>query len=154
MNKFTMPHRLRRINAKLPTLNHPGKTLQSTSNDRLRRVEPVSSRTVNRMIRILLGDPWDDYTCVSCLGENIVAIAKASYFKLVDIQQCRSPDAIEQSRLLSRAQSPNIATVYSVYCDGDKIFVVTEHLDISLSQLEVQEYELEEWEMATIIAEV
>jgi hypothetical protein len=49
---------------------------------------------------------------------------------------------------------PNIAIVYDLYCDDDKVFQVTEHLDISLSQLEFQKCELEEWEMATIIAEV
>ncbi|KAG9228316.1 hypothetical protein BJ875DRAFT_389648 [Amylocarpus encephaloides] len=106
------------------------------------------------MIRILLGDPLDDYNYVSCHGGDLVATGKASYFKLVNIRQCHSPDAIEQSRLLSRIHSPNIATVYGLYCDGNKIFVVTEHLDIFLSQLEVRKYELEEWEMATIIAEV
>ncbi len=84
----------------------------------------------------------------------MVATQKASYFKLVTIRQCYSSNILEQSRLLSRIQSPHIAIVYDLYCDNDKVFQVTEHLDISLSQLEIQKYELEEWEMATIIVEV
>jgi hypothetical protein len=156
MNQFAILHRLKRINARLPISypSHPRETSKSVSDDHVRGVESVPSRTVNRMIRILLGDPLDDYNYVSCHGGDLVATGKASYFKLVNIRQCHSPDAIEQSRLLSRIHSPNIATVYGLYCDGNKIFVVTEHLDIFLSQLEVWKYELEEWEMATIIAEV
>ncbi|KAH6666160.1 kinase-like domain-containing protein [Halenospora varia] len=106
------------------------------------------------MLRILLGDPWDDYDYVYSLRQDMVAKRKVPYFKLVNIRQCHSSDAIEQSRLLSRIQSPNIATVYALYCDGNNISIVTEYLGIHLSQLELQKYHLEEWEMATIIAEV
>jgi hypothetical protein len=85
----------------------------------------------------------------------MVARRKASYFKLANIRQCHSSDVLdEQPRLLSSIQHPNIATVYDLYCDDDKIFLVTEHLHISISQLDFQKYELEEWEMATIMAEV
>jgi hypothetical protein len=129
--------------------------LEETSKSRdthSKRAEPASSGTVHRMLRILLGDPWHDYDCLHYHGQDMVATRKTSYFKLVNIRQCCSSD--EQSRLLSSIQSPNIATIYDLYCDGDKTFLVTEHLDISLCQLGVQKYELEEWEMATIIAEV
>ncbi|PMD60256.1 uncharacterized protein K444DRAFT_485539, partial [Hyaloscypha bicolor E] len=105
-------------------------------------------------LRILLGDPWDDYDFIRYLGQDMVARRKASYFKLVNIRQCQSSDALEQSRLLSSIQHPNIATVCGLYCDGDKIFLVTEHFHISILQLELQKYELEEWEIATIIVEV
>jgi hypothetical protein len=85
----------------------------------------------------------------------MVARRKASYFKLVNIRLCHTSDVLdEQPRLLSSIQHPNIATVYDLYCDDDKIFLITEHLHLSISQLDFQKYELEEWEIATIIAEV
>lgn len=106
------------------------------------------------MLRILLGNPQNDYDYIHYFGQDIIAIQKASYFKLVNIRQCYSSNAVEQSRLLSRIQNSNISTVYDLYCDDDKIFIVTENLEVSLSQLEVDKYELEEWEIATIISEV
>ena len=49
---------------------------------------------------------------------------------------------------------PNVASIYGAYCYDDKTLLVTEHLDISLAQLDFQSHELEEWEIATIVAEV
>jgi hypothetical protein len=149
-----MSRLLRRINTNISHLDHPRDKLKSTTASDLTNDAPTSTRTVNRMIRILLGDPWDDYNYIMRLGKDLVATRKGAYFKLVDIRQCHSSDAVEQSRLLSRIQSPNITTVYDIYCDNDNIFIVTEHLDISFSELEIQKYELEEWEMATIFSEV
>ena len=61
---------------------------------------------------------------------------------------------MEHIRALSSIQGPNIATVHNVFCDGDEVFVVTERLDLVFPQLEIQRYEMDEWEIATIIAEV
>ncbi|KFY03198.1 hypothetical protein V490_00250, partial [Pseudogymnoascus sp. VKM F-3557] len=44
--------------------------------------------------------------------------------------------------------------IYGVYSYIGKLLVVTEHLDISLAHLDFQSYETEEWEIATIVAEV
>ncbi len=156
MIQFAVPHRLKRMRAMfpVPSLDRLVKTSKSTNDAHSRRAEPTPPGTIHRMLRIFLGDPWDEYQYLYHLGQDMVAIRKASYFRLVNIRQYHSSDVLEQSRLLSRIESPNIAIVYDLYCDDDKIFQVTEHLDISLSQLEIQKYELEEWEMATIIAEV
>ncbi|KAH8790899.1 hypothetical protein F5882DRAFT_291690, partial [Hyaloscypha sp. PMI_1271] len=51
-------------------------------------------------------------------------------------------------------QYPNIATLYNIYCDDNRIFLITEHLEVSFAQLKFQEYELEERAIATILAEV
>jgi len=104
------------------------------------------------MLRILLGNPWDDYTYVGCQGQDTIARKNSSYFKLVNIQSCTISD--HQSRLLFNIQHPNIANIYDLYCDGNVAFCITEFFELSLPQLDVQKYELEEWEMATIIAEV
>ncbi|KAH8674434.1 hypothetical protein BGZ60DRAFT_404015 [Tricladium varicosporioides] len=153
MSPFTIPHRLKRMNARISisSPNRTGEMSKSTNNIHL---EPVSPVTVNRMLRILLGDPWDHYNYVHSCEQDIVAKQKVSYFKLVNIRQYHSTDILEKSRLLSSIQCPNIATVYSLYCDGNKTFVVTEYLDTSLPQLQLEKYYLEEWEIATIMAEV
>jgi hypothetical protein len=138
----------------ISSLDRLEETSKPTSNAHSKIAEPAFPRKICRILRILLRHPWDDYQYLYYLGEDMVATQKASYFKLVTIRQCYSSNILEQSRLLSRIQSPHIAIVYDLYCDNDKVFQVTEHLDISLSQLEIQKYELEEWEMATIIVEV
>jgi hypothetical protein len=155
MNQSAIPHRLKRIKTRFPILQvRSEEPPKSSTGVHSRSAELVRPERVHRMLRILLGDPWDDYDYICYLGQDMIARRKASYFKLVNIRQCHSPDVLEKSRLLSSIQHPNIATVYDLYCDDDKIFLVTEHLHISISQLEFQKYELEEWEIATIIAEV
>jgi len=156
MSQSTIPHRLKKIKTKFPSL--PSRSEESTKSStgvHSRSTELVPPETVRRILRIFLRDPWDDYDYVRYLRKDIVARRKVSYFKLVNIRQYHSSDVLdEQPHLLSSIQHPNIATVYDLYCDDDKIFLVTEHLHISISQLEFQKYELEEWEIATIIAEV
>lgn len=116
--------------------------------------ELVSGGTVQRLLEILLGNPWNDYEYLYYLDQVMVAKRKSTYFELVHIRQLHSSDALEQMRALSSLQGPNIATVYNVYCDGDEVFVVTERLDLFFRQLEIQRFEMEEWEIATVIAEV
>ena len=144
MSQFLVTHRLKRIGARIPASRRAftQETLQSTK----------SPGNIRRMLRILLGNPWDDYTYINCLGQEIIARENSSYFKLVNIRSCNISD--HQSRLLSSIHNPNIATVHDLYCDGDVVFQVIELLELSLPQLEIEKYELEEWEMATIIAEV
>jgi len=77
--------------------NHLEETSKSTSDVHSRRAESAS---VHRMLRILLGDPWDDYDFLYRLGQDMVATRKASYFKLVNIRQYHISD--EQYLLLSR----------------------------------------------------
>lgn len=153
MSQFTLPHRLKRMVAGVSV--SPGYNLRklprSTSNINLRIVE---SGAVNRILRIFVGDLLDDYHYIRSLGKDTVAMRKASYFKLVNIRQCHSSDAFKRSHLLLKIQSPNIATIYDLYCNNGKVFIVTEHLEISYSELEVQKYDLVEWEIATIIMEV
>jgi hypothetical protein len=156
MNQSAIPHRLKKIKTRIPSLQSRSEAVpKSSTGVHSRSTEPVPPETVHRILRIFLGDPWDDYEYVRYLGQGIVARRKASYFKLVNIRQCDSSDVLdEQPRLLSSIHHPNIATVYDLYCDDDKIFLVTEHLHIFISQLDFRKYELEEWEIATIIAEV
>jgi serine/threonine protein kinase len=79
---------------------------------------------------------------------------RALYFRLANIQESTTVNALQQSRILSRIAHPNIANIYGVYSYNDKLSLVTEHLDISLADFECLSCELEEWEIATITTEV
>jgi len=48
----------------------------------------------------------------------------------------------------------NIANIYDVYCHDNKMFIASECLELSLADLDFPSFEFEEWEIATIIAEV
>ncbi|KFY50754.1 hypothetical protein V495_00102 [Pseudogymnoascus sp. VKM F-4514 (FW-929)] len=79
---------------------------------------------------------------------------RSSYFRLANMQESPAANIVQQSQVLARVSHPNIASIYGVYSYIDKLLVVTEHLDISLAQLDFQSYKTEEWEIATIVAEV
>lgn len=86
------------------------------------------------MLRILLGDPWDDYDYIWHLDQGVLASRKVLYFELVNIQQCYSFNILIHSRILPTIHHPNVAAIYNVYCHDDKTsFLVIEHLDISIS---------------------
>jgi hypothetical protein len=117
-------------------------------------VDRTISGRANRMFTIKLGSPWDDYDYIRRCDQVMIVRQRASYFRLANIEESLTVNTLEQSQILSRIAHPNVASIYSAYCYNDKISLVTEHLDISLTQLDFQSYELEEWEIATIVAEV
>jgi hypothetical protein len=55
---------------------------------------------------------------------------------------------------LAQVQHPNIADIFDVYFHDSKLCIIGEHLDVSLFDLEFKRLVPEEWEIATIIAEV
>jgi hypothetical protein len=87
-------------------------------------------------------------------GESSLAYRKGGYFQKATIRTFPSPGSVRILQRLSDVQHPNIADIYDVYCHEDKLFTATEYLELSLSELDFQTFELEEWEIATIIAEV
>ena len=54
-----------------------------------------------RLLRILVRDPWDDYEPVRNLHQMLLAKRKNSAFKLVTIQKICCVNPIEQSQILS-----------------------------------------------------
>ena len=140
------PHLLRKTKARIPPSSCEG------------TMEPLVSRTtergVRKILRVFLGNPWDDYVPIRHIGHNIIARLKDLYFKLVNIRQCHRENVLKQACIVSSFKHANIATVYAVYCAGEKAFLVTEHLDVCFTQLELQKYAIEEWEVATILLEV
>jgi hypothetical protein len=148
--------RLKRTKAGFPISlqSHSGNVSEAARNVPSQAGELVSPKNYQRMLRILLRDPWEDYDYIRHVDQIVLASHKSSHFKLVNIRQYSTSNVIEQSRILSTIYHPNLAAIYDIYYDDDQAFLITEHLDISISELQLQRYELAEWEIATIIAEV
>lgn len=111
-------------------------------------------QTIKAIVRILLRNPRDDYYYARHTDRGFLAVRKSSFFKIVSIQQFNCDDIILQARILSHIQHPNVASAYDVYCYEEENFLVMDYLSLPISQLETQEHELEEWEIATIVSEV
>ncbi|PVH71742.1 hypothetical protein DL98DRAFT_364479, partial [Cadophora sp. DSE1049] len=106
------------------------------------------------ILRVLLGDPWNDYDFVRHLDQVMLASNKYSYFEIVNIQKYSTPNILEQSRILASIYHPNISNIHSIYCDDGEMFLITENLEISISQLQFETHEPAGWEIATIVTEV
>ena len=106
------------------------------------------------MFTIKFESPWVEYEYIRQSDQVTVVRQRSSYFRLANMQGFPAINTIQQSQVLARVSHPNIASIYGAYSYIDKLLVVTEHLDISLAQLDFQSYEIEEWEIATIVAEV
>ncbi|KFY30281.1 hypothetical protein V494_08198 [Pseudogymnoascus sp. VKM F-4513 (FW-928)] len=106
------------------------------------------------MFTIKFESPWVEYEYIRQSDQVTVVRQRSSYFRLANMQESPAANIVQQSQVLARVSHPNIASIYGVYSYIDKLLVVTEHLDISLAQLDFQSYKTEEWEIATIVAEV
>jgi hypothetical protein len=61
---------------------------------------------------------------------------------------------LQMLELLAQVQHLNIADILNVYFYDSQLCIVSEYLDVSLLDLEFKKLALEEWEIATIVAEV
>lgn len=147
MTESLKSNRLKKVKAVFPGPSKSSHEVHSA-------ISPETACTVRRILRILLKNPQDDYEYVMHLDQGILALRKGSSFKIVSIQQFQCAEILQQTRILSGIQHPNVASIYDVYCFDEKHFLIMEHLSIRISHLEIQKHELEEWEIATIISEV
>jgi hypothetical protein len=140
----TREHCLKRVKAILPGSS-------KLTDDHSKTTTPATPKSVKKLLRLMIGDPWKEYEYIQDLGQVILARHKASYFKIVNIQQfhCVNPP-IEESQILSSAQHPNVASIYDVYWSNNTNFLIIEHLHIGIAQLELEKYQLEEWEIANV----
>lgn len=154
-----LPRRLRRLQGMNPISSD---ILEEYSGgDHSKPERPLSSPgpgsvvTPGRLLRLWLKSPWEDYTSVrSMSGEPSLACRRGANFQKATIRAFPNSGGIGLLQSLSCIQHPNIAKVYDVYCCDTKIFAALEYFELSLLDLDFQSFPLEEWEVATIIAEV
>lgn len=156
MDETIPTHRLRRMKALIFNSfeGHPEEDSVDKSVTSLILVDRTISGRANRMFTIKLRSPWDEYDYIRQRDQVMIVRQRASYFRLANIHESTTVNALQQSQVLSKMAHPNVGSIYGAYCYDDKTLLVTEHLDISLAQLDFQSHELEEWEIATIAAEV
>ena len=131
-----------------------GYPLDNTNDAPPRPIESETPENVRRMLKVLLKDPWEDYTSIRHLGKTTLALRKASYFQLAELREVSSFKVLGDQPIFPQIEHPNVATINEIYCHDNRIFLVAEYLEVSFTQLEVQKYDLKEREIATIIAEV
>ena len=148
MNQAPQPHRLKRVKTVLPSSLKSVEEIKSPS---IELIPPVAFR---RILRILLKSPWDDYDNFRQLDQVALAWHKSLYFRLVDVRKFDCDDVLQQFQAFSKIQHPNVASIHDTYCYDEQFFLITEHLEVSMSQLDIGNHKLQEWEIATIILEV
>ncbi|RDL30196.1 uncharacterized protein BP5553_10474 [Venustampulla echinocandica] len=149
--------RLRRVEPISTGLHEHLRTDPSQRNILTSLPDPTSPLTTKTLLRLWLASPWEDYTSMqpaSVCGGSSLAYRRGAYFRKVAVRACTDAGGVPLLRALSRIQHPNIATLYDVYCYEDKIFTASEYLEISLVELDLPSLPLEEWEIATVLAEV
>jgi hypothetical protein len=131
---------------------------EAKSKSALPSKEAPTAGKVKKLLRVWSKSPWDDYTHVAYLYSSQQArlvCQKESYFDLAVMrEQPSGPNDLTSFRILSRIHHANIAKTYDVFFDEGMTSVITEHLDLSLVQIDFEKYQLEEWEIATIIVQV
>jgi hypothetical protein len=128
----------------------------------LRPANPPSPRSIRsggdigKLLRVWLISPWQDYALIRTLansGESRLAYRKGGYFSKAIIQVFPGSN-MHILQNLSEIRHSNIAKVYDTYLYREETFAAMEYLELALEDLQFSQFELEEWEMATILAEV
>lgn len=109
-----------------------------------------------RLLRIDFRDPRDDYTFVQelRLNQGTLVCHRKNRLHIAVIRQSYSPRPLHMLEDIAQVEHPNIADILDVYFHEGRLCVVSEHLAVSLLDLEFKRLPPEEWEIATIIAEV
>ncbi|KAH7363991.1 hypothetical protein BKA65DRAFT_127134 [Rhexocercosporidium sp. MPI-PUGE-AT-0058] len=109
-----------------------------------------------RLVRIDFRDPRDDYTFVQKLRSNrgTLVCHRKNRLHVAVIRESFSYAPLNMLEDIAQVEHPNIAKILDVYFHDGRLCVVSEHLAVSLLDLEFKRLAPEEWEIATIIAEV
>jgi hypothetical protein len=142
------PNRVRRVKSRYFT--RPSRLARSNI--------PLTTNDSNarRVVRILFKSPTEDYTFVREIPQNhgtVIWFKKAlPCLALLRESYCLSP--LRTLEAASNLCHPNIADIRDAYYHEEKLYIVSEYLEVSLLDVDFNLYPLEEWEIATIISEV
>lgn len=113
-------------------------------------------RKARRLLRVDLKNPEDDYVPLKKLQSNqgTLVCKLNNYLHLAIVRESFSSKPLQMLEEVAKVRHSNIADIMGVYFYEGKLSVVAEHLEVSLFDLEFDTFAPEEWEIATIIAEV
>ena len=117
----------------------------------------ITSATIpGNLLRLWLRSPWEDYASVWTVpGEPTLVYRRGGYFQKSSLREfSNAGGGLKLLQALSSFRHPNIAKIYDVYCHADKIYTISEYLELSLNDIDFHSFILAEWEIATIIVEV
>ncbi|KFZ04248.1 hypothetical protein V502_10296 [Pseudogymnoascus sp. VKM F-4520 (FW-2644)] len=134
----------------------------------IRRTKPIDFGSVHdtasssrpwqlkRLLRIEFKSPKEDYLFFQELqsDQGSLVCHRKALFRLAVIRESFSPRPLYLLEELSLVQHPNIAEILDIYFYDGRLSIVTERLDICLLDLDFSRLPPEEWEIATIIAEI
>ncbi|ELR08397.1 hypothetical protein VC83_03542 [Pseudogymnoascus destructans] len=134
----------------------------------IRRTKPIDFGSVHdtasssrpwklkRLLRIEFKSPKEDYLFFQELqsDQGTLVCHRKALFCLAVIRESFSPRPLHLLEELSLVQHPNIAEILDIYFYDGRLSIVTERLDICLLDLDFSRLPPEEWEIATIVAEI
>jgi hypothetical protein len=116
----------------------------------------TGQQQLRRLLRIEFKNPKEDYIFFYEIRPNqgMLVCHRKNRLHLAVIRESFSPTPLRMLEVLVHVQHPNVADILDVYFHDSKLHIVSEHLDVSMLDLQFKRLAPEEWEIATIIAEV
>jgi hypothetical protein len=142
------PHRVRRVKSRYFT--------RPSSLTRLDLQLNTGELITRRLMRILFESPMEDYLFVreNAPNQDTVICCKKAMLRLAMLRVSHSLSPLRMLEIVSTLCHPNVADVLDAYYHEERLYIVSEYLEVSLLDVDFNLYPLEEWEIATIIAEV
>ncbi|KAH8800745.1 hypothetical protein F5884DRAFT_741324 [Xylogone sp. PMI_703] len=107
-----------------------------------------------RLVRIYFKSPKEDYIFLqdSTTVQSVLASHRRRHLHAF-IRESFSATPLSMLEMLIQILHPNIAVIHDAYFHNNQLFVISEYLDLCLLDLQLDSVALEEWEIATIVAE-
>jgi hypothetical protein len=119
-------------------------------------VWPSQLGNVKQLLRVDFQNPMTEYGHVEELqsDQGTLVYHRKNRYLLAVVRRSFSPAPLQMLETFARIQHPNIADIIGIYFHEARLFIASEYLDMSLYDLEFSRLTPEEWEVASIIAEV
>ncbi|TVY85515.1 hypothetical protein LSUE1_G004894 [Lachnellula suecica] len=141
-----------------PYPQHPLKKVKAFNFGSL--LGPMSSNNgphrLRKLLRIQFSDPQEDYKNIREMTSNqgTLVCHRRNHLSLAVIRESHSPSPLAMLESFAHVHHSNVADILDVYFYSGQLLIIGEHLDISLLNLNFKPIPPEEWEIATIIAEI
>lgn len=129
--------------------NITNSTVQSTA------ARPATSGPV--LVRVALQSPWQKYEKaygIEIGGPVEVAVRKLPPVKLVDVRAFSSDASAKTLHMFRQLQHPNLVTALEAFTTDSGLYVVLEHMPISLEQIVRSPAYPDERQLAAILGQV
>jgi hypothetical protein len=139
---------------RVPSNHNLRGNLKTTSQTHTSDVMLPKRDRIKHLLRLWGKSPWEDFQEIRISDGLAIVLRRGSYFQMHTIRSIVYQGDFGDVGYFADITHPNIASIHDLYFFDEKLHLVGEYLQLSLDELNFHYFQLEEWEIATIMTSV